>query len=213
MNTKQANWGNFGHDVSGALRTGLAGAIATTAITGAGMAAGKMWDAITKKHDYNSMLKANPDLMDHHNLRPTDMANAFTSLRTMNPAFSKDPLVAGSYMRRAMDAGANAGGVMREALEARDKMPSYMMESVLRGGAEGAKAHLDAQAKQRAGQPFAQREFDQRQQQFDARQQQDQQQFQATALQRERDARFNAHSEIERNPNLRDAAKKLGLIQ
>ena len=162
------------------------------------------------------MLRANPDLMSHHEARPTDMANAFTSLRTMNPTFSKDPLVAGSYMRRAMDAGANAGGVMREALEARDKMPAYLMESVMRGGAEGAKAHLDAESKNRAGMPYQQSQDTLRnnfaREQFTHQQQQDK----LRNLSQERDARFGAHTAIERsggNQALIDSARRLGLIQ
>ena len=50
----------------------------------------------------------------------------FTSLRSMNPAYSKDPLIAGTYMRQMVDSPMTAGGKLTETLGTRDKFPSTL---------------------------------------------------------------------------------------
>lgn len=99
----------------GAIVSGIGATAATAAVTGLGFAAQKIYDAMTKRHDFNSMLEMNPDLAEHHVNSPKMFNQMFSTLRTMNPGFSKDPMVAGTYMRRMMESPLHAGGIAVEA--------------------------------------------------------------------------------------------------
>ena len=144
----------FGGDVARrALGSGLA--IAGTGLLAlGGMAAQKLFDAATKTRDFKTMLEYNPDLIERHEANPRFFNQAFSTLRTMNPAFSKDPLVAGSYMRNMTHPGDEslAGAKAVEALTFRDKAQSPMagefMKTMLRGGP--ALASIDPLAARKA---------------------------------------------------------------
>lgn len=124
---------------SGALQgAGVMGA--ATAVGAAGLAVSKIYAAATKSRDFRNMLSYNPDLQEHHDRDPRMFNQMFTSLRTMNPGFSADPIVAGSYMRRMTENPLNAGGIAVESVSSRDKMPSMFGGAVERGmGAVGSK--------------------------------------------------------------------------
>ena len=104
---------------------------------GAGVAAQKLYDAATKARDFRSMLEANPDLAQHHEEQPRLFNQMFSTLRTFNPSFSKDPLVAGNYMRQMMEDPVHAGGKVVETLDYRDKMRSPLMSAF--GGGKKSK--------------------------------------------------------------------------
>jgi hypothetical protein len=154
----------FGGKVLGVAENGAAAGLGATLVTGIGLAAAKTWDAITKHQDFNSMIGSdlNQDVKAHYQADPTRVNQMFTTLRTMNPQFSKDPLVAGSYLRRMLDAPHAAGGVATEALTHRDAFPSHGMDAFTHGVQEGGKAHITESIRNQYAQPNFEREFAQR---------------------------------------------------
>jgi len=117
-----------------------------TAIVGAGGAAAqlgmsKAYDAITKAQDFKLMLEHNPDLAEHHTNDPRTFNQLYSSLRTVNPAFAKDPIIAGTYMRRMVESPM-AGGVLTDAISMAEKIPHPVGEAFRRGASEGAKGFL-----------------------------------------------------------------------
>jgi hypothetical protein len=88
----------------------------------AGMALTKVYDAATKSRDFKSMLAENADLAEAYQEDPKMFNRMFSTLRTFNPTFSKDPIVAGAYMRQMTEDPNHAGAVAVEALQHRDKL-------------------------------------------------------------------------------------------
>jgi hypothetical protein len=119
---------------------GAATAAVGAGIAGIGMAASKIYDAMTKRRDFQQMLKVNPDLAEHQAANPAMFNHMFSSLRVHNPAFTADPIVAGTYMRRMSESPLTAGGVAVEALGHRESTKSPQLDAFLRGGFEGAKS-------------------------------------------------------------------------
>lgn len=103
-----------------------AGAAALAGVGAAGFAglvgaAGKLYDAATKTRDFQNMLEANPDLHEHLQQDPAGFNRMFTSLRRFAPEFTKEPVVAGTLMRRGMvGAIEDRGDVSMGALRARN---------------------------------------------------------------------------------------------
>ena len=131
----------FMHSVGDALAEGAGTAVAGAAVAGVGIAASKVWDAVTKQRDFKQMLSSpfNADLHEHYQSRPKEFNYAFSSLRQMNPEFSKDPMVSGTYMRRMMGFDpTQAGGVLVEALSHRGEFPDSPMEAVHSEAVSGA---------------------------------------------------------------------------
>lgn len=119
---------------------GAATAVVGAGIAGVGMAASKIYDAMTKRRDFQRMLQVNPDLAEHQASNPAMFNHMFSSLRMHNPAFTADPIVAGTYMRRMSESPLTAGGVAVEALGHRESTKSPQLDAFLRGGFEGAKS-------------------------------------------------------------------------
>lgn len=112
--------GEFAEGARGVVEGKALGRFAATTgiIMGAGMlvdAAHKAYDAATKSHDFNKMLEINPDLVEKSEQDPKMFNQFYSSLRGMNPHFAKDPVVAGSYMRKMTGDPTLAGGVLTEA--------------------------------------------------------------------------------------------------
>lgn len=97
---------------------GLLGA--HTALTAGAMggvaAVQKIYHAITKKKHFNEMMEANPDLQEFQRENSSQFNQHYTSLRSMNPTFASDPIVAGTYMRQMSMQPATAGKVVVESL-------------------------------------------------------------------------------------------------
>lgn len=138
-----------------AVAQGLGAAAAAGGITAAGMAAAHMVDAGTKAHDFRKMLTNpyNEDLGDMYRNDPKKFVSAFNSLRNTNPEFSKDPMVAGLYMRKIVAMGERdpsmAASPLLESLQHVSKQPSMLQEIARAGGDSASKAYLDAQQEQR----------------------------------------------------------------
>jgi hypothetical protein len=139
--------GNAARGFGGLLRDGAAGAAATALVSGATVGASHAYNALTKARDFKQMLASpfNDDLKEYHQASPEKFNAAFTSLRTVNPAITKDPMTAGAYMRRVMQFdNAGATGVLLEAHAARERMPlNPMLEATLRGGSTGVQVGLN----------------------------------------------------------------------
>ncbi len=112
-----------------AMLQGLGGAAGTVGLAAMGVGAKAIYDAATKSRDFRQMMEANPDLQEDHQRDPKFFNLAFSSLRRMQPSFTKDPLVAGTYMRRMVGSPGSAGGVAVEALQSGKGMASPIMDA------------------------------------------------------------------------------------
>lgn len=123
---------------------GAAGqALGTAAVSGAvaltGVAVSKLYDAATKSRDFRAMLTANPELHDFVKENPNRANALFTSLRQINPDFSKDPYVAGHYMRQMAGDPGREGGYLLLAAQERGRFDQPVLDTYLKGGVEGIK--------------------------------------------------------------------------
>lgn len=87
------------------------------AIAGIGAGAIGAFRAITKRRDFKGMLEANPDLQEYHQANPVEFNRHYDSFRTLNPRFSADPVVSGTYLRQMSMNPSSAGKVIVESLE------------------------------------------------------------------------------------------------
>lgn len=91
--------------------------------------------ALTKRHDYNKMMEHNPDLRDMKSENPKMFNQMYTSLRSANPEYGRDPLIAGSHMRKMMDQPEVSGLALTEAMRARPQpMMSFQLGTPKREG-------------------------------------------------------------------------------
>jgi hypothetical protein len=125
--------GGVGEGIGGTLK-GVAGA---AAVGLAALGVQKLYDAATKTRDFKSMLDQNPDLVERHSENPQMFNQMFSTLRTFNPAFSKDPIVAGSYMRQMVEDPMTAGGKVVDTLNFRDKMRNPIADHITRAALGG----------------------------------------------------------------------------
>jgi hypothetical protein len=118
-------------------------ALGTAAVAGAvglgGVAISKLYDAATKSRDYRKMLAANPEVHAFAQENPNLANQFFTSLRDMNPEFSRDPLVAGHYMQMMAKDPHHAGGYVLQTVGDRRNFDQPLLETYLKGTAEGIK--------------------------------------------------------------------------
>jgi len=113
----------LGKDVSTvghAARLGLGFGVASATVAGLGLAAAKLYEAATKGRDFRQMLEANPDLYAHQQKDPAEFNLMYSALRTMNPEFAAEPLVAGTYMMKMIESPRETRGMVAvEALSER----------------------------------------------------------------------------------------------
>jgi hypothetical protein len=115
---------------------GLAVAGTGAAALGA-LAVHKIYDAATKTRDFKSMLEYAPDVAEMHAENPQQVNQMFSTLRTFNPDFTRDPVVASSYVRRMVQEPMGAGGIASEALQSRDKIKHPYSDAVTRAALGG----------------------------------------------------------------------------
>jgi len=137
----QANSGQLS-DVLGKAVVGAGAAAAVGAtVGGVALAGRKLYEAATKGRDFRRMIEFNPDLASEHEKDPKSFNQLFSSLRGVNPQFSQDPIISGSYMRR-MVGSPMAGGVLTDAVtfqNARDKTKTPLGDLVQRHAITGTK--------------------------------------------------------------------------
>lgn len=136
---KTANFMDAARQLGNHTGQALGTAVASGAVALAGVAVSKLYDAATKARDYRAMLATNPEVREFAKTSPERAGALFTSLRSMNPEFSKDPFVAGEYMRRFSEFPGREGGYMMEAAEHRARFDQPVLDTYLKGGIEGAK--------------------------------------------------------------------------
>lgn len=123
----------------GAASVALGMGAGAAAFGGLAMGGHKLYLAATKTRDFNSMMEANPDLKQHSQQDPAGFNRMFTSLRTFAPEFTREPMVAGAYMRRAMESpvenrgmlGVDAMGAMKQ------QRPHPVVENAMEGFQKG----------------------------------------------------------------------------
>jgi hypothetical protein len=103
----------------------LSGQVAATGLTIAGSAAlmamvpaaQKIHTAVTKNRDFKQMMEVNPHLEEVREQNPEMFGHAYDSLRSLNPTFGKDPLVAGAYMNKMMMNPEQAGITLSQSVK------------------------------------------------------------------------------------------------
>ena len=80
-------------------------------------AAQKVYDAITKRRDFKEMMQTSPGLSSVQTENPSLFNAAYSSFRRINPTFAKDPVVAGSYMRKIMASPESAGLIIAQTVK------------------------------------------------------------------------------------------------
>lgn len=98
-----------GADLGRQMQGGAAWAMGGVAASGLGMAAKKIGDAVAKRREFREMMELDPELVEHQARNPKMFNAAYSSLRNINPAFGRDPLVAGAHMKQFMDNPDTAG--------------------------------------------------------------------------------------------------------
>jgi hypothetical protein len=106
---KQAGLGDFLRAHSGEIGRGAATAAGGMALAGVGAAAKKIHDAMAKRQEFKQMMQLDPELHQAHAQDPEFFNAVYTSLRSVNPTFGRDPIVSGAYMRQLMDDKNKAG--------------------------------------------------------------------------------------------------------
>jgi hypothetical protein len=109
--------GGSGADLGKGLVVGAAGAAGAAGIAGIGAAVKSLHTAATKRRDFREMMDLNPDLSEAQGQNPKFFNASYNSLRRLNPAFGKDPVVSGSVMRRMMENPAGAGTILTGTLK------------------------------------------------------------------------------------------------
>lgn len=136
LEEKKAGWGqdflhgardafkpNFAGEAGRNIALGGAAALGAGAVAGGTMLAGRIYDAATKSQDFRTMLEepTNVDIVQEHRENPQLVNRMFSTLRNVNPQFTKDPIVSGSYVRRMLAEPLGAGGIAVEALQHREQ--------------------------------------------------------------------------------------------
>lgn len=104
---KTADWlGSFGRGLGRA----ATGALTAAAISGGAAGVSKGIDYMSqrfgKARDYKSMIQANPTLKKHD---AGQVQMVYNSLRSQAPSMAKDPLIAGSFVRRTLEMSPESG--------------------------------------------------------------------------------------------------------
>lgn len=137
--------GNFANEVGNALRPGNLGTLAGRGLVGAGMSAvgagavagathgvQMLYDAATKAKDFRLMLAQDAELAQRQQENPKLVNQMFSTLRTFNPAFTRDPVVAAAYVSKMVGDPMHAGAHAVEALQYRDKTKNELSGQVSR---------------------------------------------------------------------------------
>ena len=86
--------------------------------------AGDLYEAakrgLTRGRDYKNMLAANPDLRSPS--KSAKVKSSFGTLHRFNPEFAKDPNVAGSFVRNAIEVPGSELATAKDLVQARDSM-------------------------------------------------------------------------------------------
>lgn len=90
------------------------------AAAGVGAAASNIYQAVSKRRDFKSMMELAPDLSEVQASNPKMFNAVYSSFRNINPTYAADPLVAGAYMRNFMDNPGTAGLAIAQTVKQPD---------------------------------------------------------------------------------------------
>lgn len=100
----------FGQAMAEGAGQAIPGALVGTAMlagaSGLSRGLGALSEKVTKAGDYKSMLNANPTLAKYD---AGQVQMVFNSLRSQAPSMSKDPLIAGSFVRKTLEVSPESG--------------------------------------------------------------------------------------------------------
>lgn len=106
-----------GVDLGQQMQTGAAVAAGGAMLTGVGLAAKKINDAINKRREFKAMMDIDPEMTALRDSDTPFFHAAYTSLRTVNPTFGRDPLTASALMRNMMANKDIAGQVLMHSVK------------------------------------------------------------------------------------------------
>jgi hypothetical protein len=109
--------GQAGQELGSSMLHGATGALGAAAMVGVGVGAQKLISAGRKRHDFKEMMELNPDLAPHQEGNPRFFNASYSSIRRLNPTYGRDPIVAGSLMRRMMESPESAGTILTGTLK------------------------------------------------------------------------------------------------
>lgn len=93
--------------------------------------ADKIYGAVTRSRDFKGMMEVNPDLQEMEAQDSQFFNQAYNSLRKVNPTFGRDPIIAGSYMRKMMNNPEAAGLTLASTVKTPEAGgPSYQATKV-----------------------------------------------------------------------------------
>ncbi len=105
----------------------------------------KLYDAVTKHRDFRAMLSANEDLHEALERDPKFFNQVYSSLRSVNPQFAAEPMIAGHYMRQMTESPLTAGGKIESAMLYRGQQhgSSPVLDAAMEGALSGAKSGIN----------------------------------------------------------------------
>lgn len=136
MTGEFARGGGLGGTVGRYLPAAAVSLGVASAVGGLGKAFNAIRNRMTKQRDYKNMLAANP------HLRKEDASKVqmlYNSLRSMSPSMSKDPLIAGSFVRSSLDLSPESGPAVPPATA---QMLAKTQESLSKAKSKGPTQHL-----------------------------------------------------------------------
>lgn len=120
-----------GPEIGKNLAGGAAAAAGAAVAAGVSLGVKKLLESGAKRRDFERMMQVNPDLTHAQQDNPSFFNEAYTSLRSVVPEYAKDPIIAGSLMRRMATNPEAAGGILTQSVSS----PSSPRSSVaLEGG-------------------------------------------------------------------------------
>jgi hypothetical protein len=94
------------HGLGQALPGAMVGAGLAAGAVGAGKGYGALKDRFSKAKDFKAMMGASPALKKHD---AGQVQMVYNSLRSQSPSMAKDPLIAGSFVRRTLEVSPESG--------------------------------------------------------------------------------------------------------
>lgn len=147
---KEAFIGLSGSDLGRIASTGAVTAGATAAVAGTVPAVKAIYNAATAKRDFNAMLSFDPNLKEMHRSNPKYINASFRTLRRLNPEFSKDPMIASSYVSNIVASGGEGALGMAQDVMRSAPRPSAMQDAFVSGASQGVSGALhDVYARQK----------------------------------------------------------------
>jgi hypothetical protein len=128
--------GKHGPAFGNAFAQGAGAGVAAAALTGIAVGTSKIIDAATSKRDYRSMLAWHPDLQAHD--QPQNVMQAFRTMRRFAPDMTKDPLVAGSFVRQMLASDfAGTSGMIPTMMSAQKNIITPVQDAFVSGASGG----------------------------------------------------------------------------